>query len=109
MPLKPEHRPLTCMSTPRGTMQWRVLVMGLKNGNAMFQRMMEWVLREHECADPYVDDIIIGTPDPAKGTSLSDMRQTLGQCWKPSKNTNWWLTPARHTFSWLRLNFAVTF
>ena len=35
--------------------------MGLKNGNAMFQRMMEWVLREHQNADPYVDDIIIGS------------------------------------------------
>ena len=42
-------------------MQWRVLVMGLKNGNAMFQRMMEWVLQKHETADPYVDDIIIGS------------------------------------------------
>ena len=60
MPLKEEHRYITCMSTPRGTMQWRVLVMGLKNGNAMFQRMMEWVLQNHETADPYVDDIIIG-------------------------------------------------
>ena len=36
MPLKKEHRHLTCMSTPRGTLQWKVLVMGLKNGNAMF-------------------------------------------------------------------------
>ena len=35
--------------------------MGLKNGNAMFQRMMEWVLRNHPTADAYVDDIIIGT------------------------------------------------
>ena len=61
MPLKPEHRYITCMSTPRGTMQWRVLVMGLKNGNAMFQRMMEWVLRDHPNADAYVDDVIIGS------------------------------------------------
>ncbi len=27
----------------------------------MFQRMMEWVLRDLENADPYVDDIIIGS------------------------------------------------
>ena len=27
----------------------------------MFQRMMEWVRREIENADPYVDDIIIGS------------------------------------------------
>jgi hypothetical protein len=32
--------------------------MGLKNGNAMFQRMMELVLRDIHNADPYVDDII---------------------------------------------------
>ena len=61
MPLKKEHRHITCMSTPKGTYQWRVQVMGLKNAGAQFQRMMEWVLREHECADPYIDDIIIGS------------------------------------------------
>ena len=61
MPLKPEHRHITCMSTPKGSYQWKVLVMGLKNGNAMFQRMMEWVLQDLENADPYVDDIIIGS------------------------------------------------
>ncbi len=59
MPLKVEHRPYTCMSTPRGSFQWNVLVMGLKNGNAMFQRMMEWFHRDLENANPYVDDIII--------------------------------------------------
>jgi len=32
MLLKEEHRHITCMSTPRGTMQWKVLVMGLKTG-----------------------------------------------------------------------------
>jgi hypothetical protein len=61
MPLHPDHRHITCMSTPRGTMQWKVLVMGLKNGNAQFQRMLEWVLRDVDCANPYVDDIIIGS------------------------------------------------
>ena len=47
MPLKKEHRYTTCMSTPQGTMQWTVLVMGLKNAAAQFQRMMEWVLADH--------------------------------------------------------------
>ena len=40
VPLRKEDRPLTCMSTPQGTYQWTVLVMGLKNGGAIFQRMM---------------------------------------------------------------------
>ncbi len=35
--------------------------MVLKNGNAMFQRMMKWVLQDLENADPFVDDIIIGS------------------------------------------------
>jgi hypothetical protein len=34
---------------------------GAKNGNAMFQKMLEWVLRDIDNADPYVDDIIIGS------------------------------------------------
>jgi hypothetical protein len=39
----------------------KVLVMVLKNGNAMSQRMMSWVLQDLENADPYDDDIIIGS------------------------------------------------
>ena len=61
MPLREDHRHYTCMATPRGTMQWKVQVMGLKNAGAQFQRMMEWVLRGVENADPYIDDIIIGS------------------------------------------------
>ncbi len=36
------------------------IVMGLNNGNAMFHTM-EWVLRDLENADPYVDAIIFGS------------------------------------------------
>jgi hypothetical protein len=61
MPMKPEHRHVTCMSTPHGTMQWTVQVMGLKNAGSQFQRMMEWVLQDHPTADAYIDDIIIGS------------------------------------------------
>ena len=56
--LKEEHRNLTCMSTPRGIMRWRVLVMGLKNGNAIFQRVMENVLQDIDYADAFFDDVI---------------------------------------------------
>ena len=61
VPLKAEHRNLTCMNTPRGTYRWKVLVVGLKNGNAIFQRVMEHVLKDLDFADPYVDDIIVGS------------------------------------------------
>jgi hypothetical protein len=39
--LRKSDRHLTCMSTPRGKKQWKVLVMGLKNGGVIFQRMMD--------------------------------------------------------------------
>jgi hypothetical protein len=81
VPLKEEHRDLTCMSTPRGTMRWKVLVMGLKNGNAIFQRVMEHVLRNEDCADPYVDDVIIGSTGDTEEELLinheADLRRVL--------------------------------
>ena len=43
-------------------MQWRVHPQGVKNGPAIFQRVVEWVLRDvRDVADPYFDDILIGT------------------------------------------------
>ena len=62
MPLHEDSRPCTAMSTPLGPMQWKVVPMGAKNGNAPFQRMMEDLLQPvPDCADPFVDDIIIGS------------------------------------------------
>ena len=50
------------MSTPLGPMQPKVVPMGAKNGNAAFQGMMEDLLGPvRDCADPFVDDIIIGS------------------------------------------------
>ena len=81
MPMKVEHRPITCMSTPRGTMQWKVLVMGLKNAGSQFQRMMEWVLKDLPNVDPYIDDIIIGstgeTEEELVENHARDLRATL--------------------------------
>ena len=70
MPLKKEHRYITCMSTPRGTQQWTVLVMGLKNAGTEFQRMMEWVLQELPATDPYMDDTITGTDGPSESECI---------------------------------------
>ena len=35
--------------------------MGLKNAGTQFQRMMEWVLADIKEADPYIDDVIVGS------------------------------------------------
>ena len=40
--------------------QWRVMPMGIKNGPAIFQRVMDHVLQGLDCADVYIEDIIIG-------------------------------------------------
>ena len=62
MPLHEGSRACTATSTPLGPMQWKVVPMGAKNGNAEFQSKME-DLREpvRHCADPFSDDIIIGS------------------------------------------------
>ena len=62
IPLEKGSRPLTGMSTPLGLMQWRVMPQGIKNGPPIFQRVLEWVLQSvSDVADPYFDDIIVGT------------------------------------------------
>ena len=60
-PLKKENRHITCMSTLKGTKNWTVLVMVLKNAGAIFQRMMEYLLQDFDCFDVYIDDVIIGS------------------------------------------------
>ena len=42
VPLRKDSRPYTCCSTPRGTKQWCVVVMGLKNGVAIVRRAIEY-------------------------------------------------------------------
>ena len=61
MPLDEASRACTAMTTPHGLWQWKVMPMGAKNGNAAFQRMMDWVLKDLDCADPFVDDVIISS------------------------------------------------
>ena len=41
--------------------QWRVMPMGIKNGPAIYQQIMDHILQGLDCADVYIDDIIIGS------------------------------------------------
>ena len=86
MPLHSDSRPCTAMSTPLGPMQWKVVPMGAKNGNAAFQRMMEDLLGPvRDRADPFVDDIIIGsgtenmTEDELIDAHEKDLRRVLSE------------------------------
>ena len=61
IPLHPQSRAKTTMNLAGKRYQWRVLPMGIKNGPAIFQRVMDHVLQGLDCADVYIDDIIIGS------------------------------------------------
>ena len=41
--------------------EWHVMPIGIKNGRAIFQRVMDHALQGFDCADVYIDDIIIGS------------------------------------------------
>ena len=86
MPLHPDSRPCTAMSTPLGPMQWKVVPMGAKNGNTAFRRMMKDLLGPvRDCADPFVDDINIvsGTEDMTEDELIEvhekDLRRVLSE------------------------------
>ena len=61
-PMHPESRHITCTHTPYGVFQWRVNVMGLLNASVQFQQMIDDRLQcVKDIAEPYIDDILIGT------------------------------------------------
>ena len=66
MPLRKDSRPLTCMCSACGPVQWTVMPMGLRNAPSFSQRMMEDVLftahpELRANVSVYIDDIIIAT------------------------------------------------
>ncbi len=73
IPLDEERRPITGTSTPKGLQQWRVVVMGWKNGVAYCQRTLETVLANVSgLAAGYVDDII-SVSDEVLGETTPDL------------------------------------
>ena len=61
--------------------QWHVMPMCIKNGHAIFQRVMDHVLQGLDCVDVYIDNIIIGSSGDAEEELLAshdrDMRAVL--------------------------------
>ena len=62
MHLHPDSQECTAFVTSKGVFHWTVLPMGVKNGPAMFQAMISWVLKDVSNVIVYIDDILIGTP-----------------------------------------------
>ena len=68
MPLADESPACIAMSTQLGPHQWKVMPMGVTNGNTAFERMLEHLPEPmRDCADPFVSDVIITSGD----TSMS--------------------------------------
>ena len=61
MHLDPASLHLTAFVTPWGTYEFTVLPMGVKNGPAMFQRMIMWILKDVPYACVYIDDVLVGS------------------------------------------------
>ena len=74
IPLAEGSRYITCPATPRGTFQWRVVVMVWKNGVQYCQGNVAVALEEvRHLAQGYVDDTLIGTNRNHLGDSVEDL------------------------------------
>ena len=82
-PLHPESWAKTAMNLAGKRYQRRVMPMGLKNGPVIFQGVMDHVLQGLDCADVYIDDIIIGSSGDTEEELLSshdrDVRAVLAR------------------------------
>ena len=70
MHLDPDSRECTAFVTYKGVFQWSVLLMGVKNGPAMVQEMITWILRELPQVMVYIDDLLVGTATTTRSVSL---------------------------------------
>ena len=77
MHLDPASQPLTAFVTPSGTFEFTVMPMGIKNGPAMFQRMISWILRELPFAVAYIDDVLLGHLAVTRKSSCGPTSTTL--------------------------------
>ena len=71
MHLDEGSRAYTAFQMLWGSYQFTVLPMGVRNGPAMFQRMITWVLRDLPNVVVYIDDVLVGTAK-TKGKRLLD-------------------------------------
>lgn len=75
--IAPSSRSLTAFVTPDGHYQYRMMSFGLCNAPAVFQRAMNEILAPiiHECAEVYIDDVIVWGVDVDDG--LKNLRRVL--------------------------------
>ncbi|CAI7845145.1 unnamed protein product [Closterium sp. NIES-54] len=65
----------TAFHGPDGLYEWLYMPFGLRNASAVFQRVMDAVLQEVECAACYIDDVVIFSTTEQQ--HLQDVGKTL--------------------------------
>jgi len=63
--MNPEDEELTTFPTPQGTYCYTVMLFGLKNSRATYQRAMTIIFRDffHNLMECYVDDLVVKTKE----------------------------------------------
>ncbi|CAI5483011.1 unnamed protein product [Closterium sp. Yama58-4] len=75
IPIAEEDKKKTAFHGPDGLYEWNFMPFGLRNASAVFQRVMDAVLRKVKGAACYIDDVIIFSPDAE--THVRDVEATL--------------------------------
>ncbi len=68
----------------------------------MFQRMIEWVLRDLEETDLYVDEIIIGSTGENMDEIMANHKRYLRAVLKLLREENSMKDPKKHICLWVR-------
>ena len=75
--VEPQSQEKTAFISPFGKFEFTRMPFGLKNAPAIFQRLMEVVLREcYHCSAPYIDDIVVFSSSGAQ--HVEHLRMVLG-------------------------------
>ena len=59
IPLEEDSQPLTTIVTQFGTYKYKVMSFGIKTAPAVFQRIIEKVVKNFECTMAYLEDILV--------------------------------------------------
>ena len=73
--------------------------MGLKNAPAIFQRLMDYTLQELDYADPYIDDIIIGTTAESEEELIAKHEQDVRRVLEVLEKHRIAVSPKKYNFS----------
>lgn len=61
IPMNQSDAEKTAVITPFGLFEYAVMPFGLRNAGATFQRAIDNILRDLDCATPYIDDVLVAS------------------------------------------------